>query len=142
MTSVLSRPSRRGERIATRRRYLMCPPAHFAVTYAINPWMHPGVAVDVERALAQWDTLRRTYRDLGHRVDLLDPVPGLPDMVYAANGATVVDGRCTAPGSATRERGPEADRPPRLVPGRGLRAGGRAGVRQRGRGRPARRGRR
>ncbi|MBV9919897.1 MAG: amidinotransferase [Pseudonocardia sp.] len=54
--------------------------------------MRPGVAVDVERALAQWDALRRTYLDLGHRVDLLDPVPGLPDMVYTANGATVVDG--------------------------------------------------
>src|SRR6185437_13319769 len=74
VTSVLSRPSRDGERVATRRHYLMCPPAHFAVTYAINPWMRPGVAVDVERALAQWDALRRTYLDLGHRVDLLDPV--------------------------------------------------------------------
>ena len=92
MTSVLSRPARDGERVATRRHYLMCSPEHFAVTYAINPWMHPGVAVDVERALAQWDALRRTYLDLGHRVDLLDPLPGLPDMVYTANGATVVDG--------------------------------------------------
>ena len=109
MTSVLSRPSRRGERIATRRHYLMCPPAHFAVAYAINPWMHPGVAVDVERALAQWDTLRRTYRDLGHRVDLLDPVPGLPDMVYAANGATVVDGQVYGARFRYAERGPEAD---------------------------------
>jgi N-dimethylarginine dimethylaminohydrolase len=70
----------------------MCPPVHFAVEYAINPWMHPGVPVDRGLALAQWDALRRTYLDLGHRVDLLDPVPGLPDMVYAANGATVVGG--------------------------------------------------
>jgi arginine dihydrolase len=92
VTSVLSRPSRDGDRLATRRHYLMCSPAHFAVTYAINPWMRPGTAVDVERALAQWDALRRTYLDLGHRVDLLDPLPGLPDMVYTANGATVVDG--------------------------------------------------
>jgi len=86
----------------------MCPPAHFAVTYAINPWMHPGVAVDVERALAQWHTLRRTYRDLGHRVDLLDPVAGLPDMVYAANGATVVDGVVYGARFRFAERGPEA----------------------------------
>jgi len=28
-----------GERWATPRRYLMCPPAYFAVDYAINPWM-------------------------------------------------------------------------------------------------------
>ena len=58
--------------------------------------MLPGVAVDRARALAQWDVLRRTYLDLGHRVDLLTPVPGLPDMVYAANGATVVDGTVLA----------------------------------------------
>lgn len=92
MTSVLPRPSALRERTATRRRYLMCRPDYFAVTYAINPWMCPGTPVDRQRALAQWDTLRRTFLDLGHRVELLDPVPDLPDLVYAANGATVVDG--------------------------------------------------
>lgn len=108
MTSVLSRPSRYRERFATRRHYLMCSPEHFAVTYAINPWMRPDVAVDVERALAQWNALRRTYLDLGHRVDVLDPVPGLPDMVYAANGATVVDGIVYGARFRHAERGPEA----------------------------------
>lgn len=93
MTSVLSHPSGPGERVATPRRYLMCRPAHFAVVYAINPWMRPDLPVDRERAVRQWEVLRQTYLDLGHRVDLLDPVPGLPDMVFAANGATVVDGR-------------------------------------------------
>jgi N-dimethylarginine dimethylaminohydrolase len=70
----------------------MCRPEHFAVGYAINPWMRPDLPVDRERAIAQWEALRRAYLDLGHRVDLLDPRPGLPDMVYAANGATVVGG--------------------------------------------------
>ena len=92
MTSVLPLPTRPAERRATRRRYLMCRPEHFDVVYSINPWMRPGIAVDRARALRQWEALRRTYLDLGHRVDLLDPVPGLPDMVYTANGATVVDG--------------------------------------------------
>jgi N-dimethylarginine dimethylaminohydrolase len=92
MTAVLPDPVRTGARTAGRRHYLMCPPTHFAVEYAINPWMVPGTPVDRPRALAQWDGLRRTYLDLGHRVDLLDPLPGLPDMVYAANGATVVGG--------------------------------------------------
>ena len=142
MTSVLSRPSRYGERVATRRHYLMCSPEHFAVTYAINPWMRPNVAVDVERALAQWNALRRTYRDLGHRVDLLDPVPGLPDMVYAANGATVVDGVVYGARFRLRRARARGRRTPGLVPRGGLRAGGRPGVRQRGRGRPARRRRR
>jgi N-dimethylarginine dimethylaminohydrolase len=75
------------------RRYLLCRPTYFAVDYAINPWMDPTVAVDVERAVAQWTTLHALYLSLGHTVDLIDPVPGLPDMVFAANGATVVDGK-------------------------------------------------
>ncbi len=108
MTSVLPRPSALRERTATRRRYLMSPPAHFAVTYAINPWMCPGAPVDRQRALDQWDTLRRTFLDLGHRVDLLDPVPGLPDLVYAANGATVVDGTVLGARFRHAERAGEA----------------------------------
>ena len=96
MTAVVPDPvavgARTSVRTATPRRYLMCPPTYFSVDYAINPWMVPGTRVDRPLALAQWDVLRRTYLDLGHAVDLLAPVPGLPDMVYAANGATVVDG--------------------------------------------------
>ncbi|HEX6968459.1 MAG TPA: amidinotransferase [Micromonosporaceae bacterium] len=76
-----------------RRRYLMCRPTHFAVEYAINPWMDPSAPVDVERAIRQWETLRQTYLDLGHTVEEIQPLPGLPDMVFAANGATVIDGR-------------------------------------------------
>jgi N-dimethylarginine dimethylaminohydrolase len=73
-------------------RYLMCRPTHFAVDYAINPWMDPTAPVDTELAVAQWSTLARTYRELGHTVEEIEPVPGLPDMVFAANGATVIDG--------------------------------------------------
>ena len=108
MTSVLPRASEAAERTATRRHYLMCAPVHFAVEYAINPWMQPGVPVDRDLAMAQWDALRRTYLDLGHRVDLLDPVPGLPDMVYAANGATVVGGVVLGARFRHRERAAEA----------------------------------
>lgn len=75
------------------RRYLMCRPSHFEVVYAINPWMDPRKPVDAGLAVLQWERLRDLYRELGHTVELIDPVPGLPDMVYAANGATVVDGR-------------------------------------------------
>ena len=95
-------------RTATPRRYLMCPPTHFAVEYAINPWMLPGIVVDRRLALAQWKMLRRIYLDLGHRVDLLAPVPGLPDMVYAANGATVVDGTVLAARFRHPQRAAEA----------------------------------
>ncbi|GAB3411502.1 dimethylarginine dimethylaminohydrolase family protein [Flindersiella endophytica] len=76
--------------MAQQRHYLMCRPDYFAVTYAINPWMHPEKPVDPGLAVAQWENLRQVYLDLGHRVSLIDPLPGLPDMVFAANGAVVV----------------------------------------------------
>ncbi|MGK5679849.1 dimethylargininase [Actinoplanes sp. URMC 104] len=74
------------------RTYLMCPPQHFTVEYAINPWMDTTVPVDAVLALKQWETLRDMLGSLGHRVHVLDAVAGLPDMVYAANGAFSVDG--------------------------------------------------
>ena len=79
-------------RVATPRSYLMCPPEYFAVTYAINPWMRPDAPVDPEVAMRQWAALRATYESLGHAVSTIEPAAGLPDMVFAANGATVIDG--------------------------------------------------
>ncbi|HEU5471308.1 MAG TPA: arginine deiminase-related protein [Actinophytocola sp.] len=74
----------------------MCPPTHFDVTYAINPWMEPDKPTDAPLAVVQWERLRSQLIALGHRVDLVLPVPGLPDMVFAANAATVVGGRVLA----------------------------------------------
>jgi N-dimethylarginine dimethylaminohydrolase len=71
----------------------MCPPAHFTVEYVINPWMNPLQPVDAVRAMSQWQQLRETLASLGHTVHLIDPGPGLPDMVFAANGATVIGGK-------------------------------------------------
>ena len=82
-----------GARTAVPRRLLMCRPSHFDVHYSINPWMHPDKPVDTELALAQWETLRALYEELGHTVEVIEPQAGLPDMVFAANGATVVDGK-------------------------------------------------
>ena len=85
-------------RIAPRRQmrprhYLMCQPTHFDVCYSINPWMDPAKPTSSLLALAQWEDLHNLFLALGHRVDVLEPAPGLPDMVFAANGATVVDGK-------------------------------------------------
>ncbi|MFC4092013.1 MULTISPECIES: dimethylargininase [Micromonospora] len=80
------------QRVPRKRTYLMCSPEHFAVEYAINPWMDVTAPVDAELAVKQWDRLRETLVGLGHEVHLLTPERGLPDMVYAANGAFVVDG--------------------------------------------------
>ncbi|WP_328956991.1 dimethylargininase [Kitasatospora purpeofusca] len=80
-------------REVVRKRFLMCPPRHFDVTYSINPWMRPEKPVDAALAFSQWEGLRDLYVELGHTVEIIEPLPGLPDMVFAANGATVVDGR-------------------------------------------------
>ena len=88
--------------------FLMCPPTYFDVSYAINPWMDPTLPVDRDRANAQWAALVAAYEQAGHRVDLLEPVPGLPDMVFAANGATVVDGRTLGARFANPQRSAEA----------------------------------
>jgi N-dimethylarginine dimethylaminohydrolase len=96
-------------RRATPRRYLMCPPDHFAVTYAINPWMRPGEPTDAATALRQWAALRQVYTDLGHDVRTIEPVPGLPDMVFAANGATVVGGTVLGARFRYPQRAAEAD---------------------------------
>jgi N-dimethylarginine dimethylaminohydrolase len=78
------------------------------VEYAINAWMTPGAVVDTALAVRQWEGLRDTYRALGHEVFELEPVPGLPDMVFAANGAFVVDGTAVGARFAHPERAGEA----------------------------------
>ncbi|MFG1686062.1 dimethylargininase [Nonomuraea sp. NPDC049269] len=75
------------------KHFLMCRPEYFTVEYAINPWMHPETGTDRDLAIRQWEGLRSVYQSLGHQVSLIDPVEGLPDMVFAANGALVVGGR-------------------------------------------------
>lgn len=96
------------ERTARPRSYVMCRPEHFAVSYAINPWMDPTRPVDRSLALAQWERLKAAYEALGHTVEVLPCVPGLPDMVFAANGAVVVAGRALGARFAYAERAAEA----------------------------------
>jgi N-dimethylarginine dimethylaminohydrolase len=90
------------------RTYLMCPPEYFSVQYAINPWMNPDDPVDLALARKQWEQLRQAYLDLGHTVRLIDPKPDLPDMVFAANGATVIHSKVLGASFKYAERDPEA----------------------------------
>ncbi|WP_410676224.1 dimethylargininase [Amycolatopsis sp. cmx-4-68] len=97
-----------GKRIARPRQYLMCEPTFFDVCYSINPWMDPTQPTATEVGLAQWKWLHDQLTDLGHTVNLVEPVAGLPDMVFAANGATVVDGRVLVARFRHRQRKDEA----------------------------------
>ncbi|HVT67527.1 MAG TPA: arginine deiminase-related protein [Trebonia sp.] len=97
------------QRAASPRSYLMCPPTYFGVTYAINPWMRVGAPVDRGLAMRQWSALRAAHESLGHPVSVIEPVPGLPDMVFAANGATVIDGAVLGVRFRYPERAAEAE---------------------------------
>jgi N-dimethylarginine dimethylaminohydrolase len=95
------------ERRATRRSYLMCRPEHFTVSYRINPWMHPQHPTDTGRAVAQWQRLYETYLSLGHDVQLIDPIAGLPDMVFTANGGFTLDSVAYGASFTYEQRMPE-----------------------------------
>ncbi|MFB7723765.1 dimethylargininase [Nocardia sp. NPDC056100] len=109
MTSAatLRAPEPTGARRPTPRRYLMCRPDHFDVYYAINPWMDTTAPVDRALALAQWENLRATFERHGHTVDVIDGVPALPDMVFAANGGLVIGDRALSARFANPERAAE-----------------------------------
>ncbi|MCA1603997.1 MAG: amidinotransferase [Acidobacteria bacterium] len=96
-------------RAARPRRYLRCPPTFFDVTYSINPWMDPSKPIDVALAMAQWERLHDLYLELGHEVEFIEPVEDLPDMVFSANGATVVDGLVLLAKFRHDERADEAE---------------------------------
>lgn len=100
-------PSSAPCRVAQPRTYLMCRPEHFTVSYSINPWMQPAEPTDTAHAVRQWQDLYDAYVALGHEVHLIDSVPGLPDMVYTANGGFVVDGVAYGPRFRFRERSGE-----------------------------------
>jgi len=94
-------------RTATKRTVLMCRPEFFTVVYRINPWMDPALPTDTSLAVRQWQTLYDTYIDLGFDVKLVDPIDGLPDMVYAANGGFVIDNIAYGASFTHPERQPE-----------------------------------
>ena len=74
------------------RRYLMCPPDHFTVEYAINPWMTPDDPADPVLAMKQWSELVTTIEDAGGAVETIAGHETLPDMVFTANLGVVSDG--------------------------------------------------
>ncbi|GAA1017164.1 amidinotransferase [Acrocarpospora pleiomorpha] len=93
--------------MATTRHFLMCRPEFFGVTYRINPWMDPTLGASAATAVRQWEALKSAYESLGHQVSAIDPIDGLPDMVFAANGALVVDGKVYGARFAHPERAAE-----------------------------------
>ncbi|MFT2818045.1 dimethylargininase [Leifsonia sp. A12D58] len=94
-------------RTPIKRTVLMCKPEYFTVVYRINPWMNPALPTDTSLAVSQWQALYDIYIELGFDVHLIDPIDGLPDMVYAANGGFVIDNKAYGASFTYPERQPE-----------------------------------
>jgi N-dimethylarginine dimethylaminohydrolase len=81
---------------SSQARFVMCRPQYFAVTYSINPWMDPKAWADSgpvlhATAVRQWAGLHRTLMANGAAIETIDPEPGLPDLVFTANAAVILD---------------------------------------------------
>jgi N-dimethylarginine dimethylaminohydrolase len=68
---------------------LMCPPDFYGIHYEINPWMDMSRQAEHALAVEQWNSLYQHITAAGARVSLLEPVPGLPDLVFTANAAMI-----------------------------------------------------
>jgi len=81
-----------------RPRFLMTDPSCFDVSYQINPWMKPTAWRPEHRAAAQTASsqLRAALQAAGAQVETIGAVRGLPDLVFPANAAVVLDGKVLA----------------------------------------------
>jgi N-dimethylarginine dimethylaminohydrolase len=72
-------------------RFLMCAPDYFEVAYVINPWMEGNLALcRQETAQHQAQALAQLLATVAE-VDYVEPVRGLPDMVFTANAGLVLE---------------------------------------------------
>jgi N-dimethylarginine dimethylaminohydrolase len=90
--------------------FLMTDPDHFQVAYEINPWMKPGAwsadpAAMAKAARRGWDALKQALERAGAEVIVMPGQAGLPDLVFPANAAVVLDGKALV----ARFRFPERD---------------------------------
>lgn len=72
--------------------FLMCAPTLYDVNYVINPWMEGNVhGSSREHAMGQWQSLHHAVSQVAE-VELIEPQPGSPDMVFTANAGLERDG--------------------------------------------------
>jgi N-dimethylarginine dimethylaminohydrolase len=90
------------------KKILMCRPDFFDIEYEINVWMHQDNQVAEDTAEAQWQKLYDIYtNNLGWNVKLIDPVKGLPDMVFATDCCLMIDDKILLSSFRFPERQPE-----------------------------------
>lgn len=88
-------------------RLLMCPPDYYGIEYEINPWMRVSNQSDGDRARTQWQSLTKVLeKEIGAKLEFMEPVPGLPDLVFTANAGVLHGGKAVP----SRFRHPERQR--------------------------------
>jgi arginine dihydrolase len=88
---------------------LMTEPSSYEVSYVINPWMRPArwsVSRDLHKkqSMLCWKQLHHALNKFGARICLMDSVPELPDLVFPANAAIVLDRKVLLSRFAHQER--------------------------------------
>ena len=72
----------------------MCSPDYFGIEYEINPWMRVSNQSEPRLAQEQWkDLVRVLEQDVGAKIEFLDAVSGLPDLVFTANAGILSEGK-------------------------------------------------
>jgi N-dimethylarginine dimethylaminohydrolase len=91
------------------KKILLCPPAFYDIEYEINPWMHLKNKVNRRKVYEEYKNLKATYESLGVEVLEINPVKGLPDMVYAANLGFPLGNKFVLANFKYKQRRKEAD---------------------------------
>ena len=88
-------------------RLLMCPPDYFGIEYEINPWMRVTNSSDHNHSRSQWHGLVQVLEQtVGVKIERMEPISGLPDLVFTANAGVLADGKAVP----SRFRHPERQR--------------------------------
>lgn len=89
------------------KRVLLCRPDYFDVVDCKNPYMSGSAPVDRAKALKQWQSLGAALAQNGCEVETISPIPGLEDMVFAANqvfvGSAAAIGKFIVPSHMVHE---------------------------------------
>lgn len=90
------------------RELLLCRPDFYGIEYEINPWMSRSRGAEAAVAQKQWQALHATLSKLNCKIDLIEPRPKLPDMVFTANAGLAVGQQFIPSNFRHKERAGEA----------------------------------
>ena len=90
------------------RELLLCPPDFYGIEYEINPWMSRARGAEAALAQKQWAALYATLAKLNCKIELIEPQPKLPDMVFTANAGLAVGKQFIPSNFRHKERAGEA----------------------------------